>query len=110
MIDVTLNAGGRDAGAGPGLVSVKLQSPSWEFNFCATPSELDGLRAIRGADWVMRHSLHIGVSAGAPVHWSANGETVTVMVGHDDETWDIALEIPLSTVDDIVANMAAANW
>jgi hypothetical protein len=44
------------------------------------------------------------------VHWSVNGETVAVLVGHDDETWDIALETPLSTVDDTVANVAAEDW
>jgi hypothetical protein len=108
MADVTLNlASGRGE---PILVLVKLQSPTWELNFRATLEELAGLRSIRDTNWAARQCLHIGESAGAPVHWSAEGETATTMVGHNDETWDIAVTIPVSTVDAIVANAAAGYW
>jgi hypothetical protein len=109
MVNVTLNAAGPDD-EDRTLVLVMLQSPSWVFSFRATLGELDGLRSIREADWLARRSLHIGRSADAPVHWAVNGETVTILIGHDDETWDIALEVPVVTVDDIVAQAAARNW
>jgi hypothetical protein len=108
MVDVTLNlASGRGEAI---LVLVKLQSPTWEFNFRATPEQLAGLRSIRDADRATRRTLHVGESAGAPVHWSATDETATVMVGHDEETWDIALMIPTATVDKIAADAAAGLW
>ena len=108
MVDVTLNlASGLDE---PILVLVKLQSPTWEFNFRTTPEELAGLSSIRHADWATKRCLHIGESAGAPVHWSAAEQTATIMVGHDDETWDIAVTVPITTVDTIVTDAAAGSW
>jgi len=80
------------------------------LNFRATPEALDGLGAIRESDWATRQCLHIGESAGAPVHWSAAGEDATIMVGHDDETWDIAVTIPIATVETIVADARAGAW
>jgi hypothetical protein len=32
------------------------------------------------------------------------------MVGHDDETWDIAVTIPIATVETIVADARAGAW
>jgi hypothetical protein len=92
------------------VVLVKLSAQAWEFNFWATAEELAGLGSIREADWLARRCLHIGVSAGAPVHWAADGETVTIMVGGDSETWDIALTVPVAIVDTIVADLADGSW
>jgi hypothetical protein len=111
MIDVTLNPASRGNDRDrPALLLVKLQAPGLEFNFRASPSELEHLRGLLGEDWTTRRSLHLGQSAGAPVHWAIDGDTVTVMVGHDDETWDIAIQIPVGTVERIVAEVDARNW
>jgi hypothetical protein len=108
MADVTLNlASGRH---GPLLVLVKLQGPTWEFNFRASPEELAILGGIHETDWAARRCLHVGKSAGAPVHWSAQGDVATVTVGRDEETWDIAMTFPVATVDKIVADAASAAW
>jgi hypothetical protein len=111
MIGVTLNPTSlSNDGDRPTLLLVKLQAAGWEFNVQASPSELEQLREIRGADWAARGTLHLGESAGAPVHWAIDGDTVTVMVGHDDETWDIAIQMPVDTVERIVAEVDAQNW
>jgi hypothetical protein len=108
VVDVTLDlASGRGE---PVLLLVKLQSPEWELNVRATPDDLAGLRAIRDTDWAARRCLHIGESAGAGVHWSAEGETATIMVGHDDETWDIAVAVPTATIEAILANVESRTW
>jgi len=96
--------------AGKELVLVKLSAPAWEFDFYATSEQLAGLASIRDADWRARRCLHIGKSAGAPVHWAAEEETVTIMVGHDPETWDIGLMVSVATVDKIVAEAADGSW
>jgi hypothetical protein len=98
---------------GRSVVLVKLSTAAWEFNFRATSGELAGLGSIRDADWLARRCLHIGESAGAPVHWAAQGaegETVTIMVGHDPETWDISLTVPVAAVDTIVTDLAEGSW
>ena len=32
-----------------------------------------------------------------------------MMIGHDEETWDIAVTMPLAVVDDIVREVTAAT-
>jgi len=108
MVDVTLNLASRPCEHI--LVLVKLQSSAWELNFRATPEALMGLGSIREADWAMGRCLHIGESAGAPVHWCSAGETATIMVGHDETTWDIAVDVPVAAVETIVAHTVAGSW
>ena len=110
MTDVAVALNDARDQAGRELVLVKLSTPTWEFNFWATQEDLIGLNSIRDANWLARRCLHIGQSAGAPVHWAAEGETATILVGHDEETWDIALTVPVATVDTIVADAAEGSW
>jgi len=105
---VTLNLASRHDV--PIWVLVKLQTPAWELNFWATPQELAGLGSIRDTDYAAGRCLHIGESAGSRVHWSADGQTATIMVGHDEQTWDIAVMVPVTAVDTIVAEAAAESW
>ena len=113
VTDVALNRA--YDGAGRGGVLVKLSCDAWEFNFWATVEELAGLSSIREADWQARRCLHIGESAGAPVHWAywpsrPEGERVSILVGHDEETWDIGLSVSVDTVDRVVAAVADGSW
>jgi hypothetical protein len=110
MTDVSVALNPSYDRAGLELVAVKLSTPGWEFNFWAAPEELARLGAIRDANWLARRCLRIGESAGAPVYWATEGATVTIMVGHDPETWDIALVIPAGTVDQIVTDAADDSW
>ena len=34
--------------------------------------------------------------------WAYSDATVTLMLGHDDQTWDVAVVVPVSIVDEIV--------
>lgn len=84
-------------------VAVKMSSDQWELNVLAPPLDLVRLYGIRDADWDTRRSLEIGTSANASVFWAMShiqGE-VNVFVGHDQETWDIGVTVPLDTVLEI---------
>ena len=83
-------------------LAVKLQTDSWEVNVHASPFELMKLRGIRDARWDERRTIRAGTSAGAPVYWAAEGDDVTLMIGHDDETWDLAVTMPIAAVEEIV--------
>ncbi|MDQ7905333.1 hypothetical protein RB614_12440 [Phytohabitans sp. ZYX-F-186] len=97
VVDVTIER------RADGFVAVKLQAPEWELNLRATAADLVTLEGIREADWASRRSLHVGEAAGVRVHWAADGEIATVMVGHDDETWDFAAMLPVASVEGIAA-------
>jgi hypothetical protein len=97
VVDITLNE------AGGSLVLVKLQTETWELNIEASTAELVRLHGIEDADWDARHSLAIGTCAGASVYWAMSGGRATILIGHDDETWDIGLQIPVATVHEIAS-------
>jgi hypothetical protein len=98
MIQVTLDA---EADPSPMLM---LQAGTWEVHIRASLTDFSRLSGIRRANWDERRSLQVGECAGSPVFWSVAGdEHATILIGHDDETWDAALIVPLTTVDEILA-------
>lgn len=96
-MDVTLDV---DAA---GRVAMKLQADEWEVNLRASRTELAALSGIRSANWNERSSIRAGESAGAPVFWACDGTDATLMIGSDDETWDIAISLPVAVVEEIAS-------
>jgi hypothetical protein len=84
------------------VACAKIASGDWEVNIRATPLEFATLGSIRGATWASRHSTAVGRSAGAPVFWSCDGPTASILIGSDDETWDVALVVAVDVIDRIV--------
>ena len=95
MVDVTLDE------ADDSVAMVKLQTEAWELNIWAPIADLLRLREVKEADWGARRSLPVGTCADARVFWAADQDQVTILIGQDDETWDIAVTVPLGTVDEI---------
>lgn len=95
VVDAEVDADGRT------LAFTKISSGEWEVNVRATPLEFATLESTRGATWASRHSIAVGRSAGAPVFWSCDGPTASILIGSDDETWDVALAVPVDVVDRI---------
>jgi hypothetical protein len=96
VVDVEVDTDGRT------VACAKISSGDWEVNVRATPHEFATLDAIRSATWASRDSIAVGTSAGAPVFWSCDGSTASILIGSDDETWDVALSVPVDVVDRIV--------
>jgi hypothetical protein len=38
-----------------------------------------------------------------PVFWCAKDGKLTILIGHDEETWDIAVTVPLTTAHEIAS-------
>lgn len=86
-----------------GNAAVKLQGgDTWELNIRALPADFMTLRDIQHTTHPRGRSLAIGRCADAPVWWNEEDGQVAILVGHDDVTWDVAVMVPLATVDDIV--------
>ena len=98
-VDVTLD---READGG---ILVKIQAPAWEVNVRASADDLTKLNDIRSADWDERRSVQVGESAEASAFWSCRGDEVTLTIGHDDETWDVAVTFPVAIVQTIVEEL-----
>ena len=101
MVHVTVEA--RNDADYPGLV--KLQDETWELNIRATTDELWKLAGIQKTDWDQRRTLQVGTCASAPVWWNERDGTVDILVGHDAETWDMGVTIPLGTVHELLEEL-----
>ena len=96
MVDVTVNI------EIEGTCGVKLQDHKWELNIHAAPADLRKLAGIRDAKWAEGRSLGIGTCAGAPVWWCAQDDSVAILAGDDDQVWEAAVPVPLSTVHEFL--------
>jgi hypothetical protein len=83
-------------------VGIKIQMPKMELNVTLTKAEIPLLRQVESASWATRSSLKLGRCANSPVFWSTDVHEVSILVGEDDETWDIAVIVPVSTMREIV--------
>jgi hypothetical protein len=101
MVHVTVEA--RNDAGNPGVV--KLQGEAWELNVSATTDELWQLAGIEKTDWDQRRTLKVGTSANAPVWWNERAGTVYILVGKDDEAWDMSVTIPLGTVHELLGEL-----
>ena len=88
------------------LYAVSLSTDTWLTLIHIPPAEAARLSEVTSRSWD-DGALRIGESAGAGVFWSVNGEddkdTVVILVGDDDETWDISFAVPASTIQEILA-------
>ena len=44
----------------------------------------------------------LGTSAGGQAFWASTGGAAALMIGHDDEAWDITVTIPFDVIDHVV--------
>ncbi|MGE0709692.1 MAG: hypothetical protein AB7N76_24255 [Planctomycetota bacterium] len=95
-----------DGGAG---FSVKIQAPALEINIWASSTEWERLSDMPQADWLQRRSVRLGESAGASVFWCLDESELTIMVGQDDETWDVAVTVPRDVLSAIADALIEAG-
>lgn len=55
--------------------------------------------------------MRIGEVAGAPAWWSVDDAagTLSILVGPDDETWDVGVTLPRGTLEVILTEVAHAR-
>ncbi len=53
--------------------------------------------------------MRLGLAAHSPVHWvrTEDGE-VLLLIGDDDQTWDLAISVPAVTIDAALSQIHAA--
>lgn len=101
MVSVTVEA--RNDASNSGLV--KFQGETWELNIRATIDELWRLAGIEETDWDRRRTLRVGTCAGAPVWWHERDGAVHILVGGDDEAWDLGVAVPLAAVRELLGGL-----
>ena len=88
---------------------LKIASPQIEVNVWLLPHEAAELSHLPSRSEVSK-SLRLGLSAGEGVHWSRDAHGFYhLLVGEDDETWDIALTLDRVTFAAILNAVAHPN-
>jgi hypothetical protein len=102
-ISVTLNVCGDEEG--DLSFALKLQGPDWELNLWMTEHDLMLVNSVRTARWSERGSIKIGKFAGTSALWSCEDGKVSILVGSDDECWDLGIWMPEQVIDEIMAEI-----
>jgi hypothetical protein len=84
---------------------IKIQLKDSEVNIWVKPEEMDLFSQVQAASWDDRRSIRIGSCFDAPVYWCSDSGTVSILIGHDDETWDVCFTLPQSIIHDIEAEL-----
>ena len=87
---------------GSPALRLKLSAPVLEVNVLFSPDEARDLRKVLALGDEAR-GLRLGTSAESHVHWAqGDDKEVYLLIGDDDETWDIGVTLPEATFLDIV--------
>jgi len=91
-----------DGGVSREPVAVKLQSDAAELNIWLTFSDIDAiLRGIPSGQGV--RALAAGTAAEAQAFWALEPDgQLSIVVGHDDETWDFGVTLSPGTRDSLL--------
>lgn len=88
---------------------LKIQEERFEVNVRLREEEMPLFASVANADWNKRQSVRIGTCAGNPVFWCSTDAALSILIGHDDETWDFAVFLPVPALQEITACLAAAK-
>lgn len=83
------------------MLTLKISSHIWEINIDLKEQELDLLTKVKNARWDERDSIIIGKCLNSPVFWSCQERKVSILIGHDDECWDICVSIEKKYLKDL---------
>ena len=87
--------------------TLTLEAEVFEVNIHIPGDEAEELKLVASSRWE-DGSMQIGESAGVPVFWSTDEGMVAILVGADDENWDIALSVPVETMERIIKAVSNA--
>ncbi len=88
-------------------ISLKLQSDFFEFNIELQNNCLDALKKIENTPWE-DGSIQLGKSAGREVFWACDEELVSILIGKDDEVWDIGFFLPIEIINNIISEIESS--
>ncbi len=80
---------------------LKVQSRDAEVNIILSREELEKLKAVSTAKWDNRTSLKLGLCMEKPVFGSLQDGLLSILSGHDDESWDVGIWLPESMLREL---------
>lgn len=78
-----------------------ISSDSWELLILLSKDELLKIPDVVNARWDDRTCLKLGDCLDFSTWWSLQDERLLILVGHDPESWQFAVTIPSSFLEDL---------
>lgn len=90
--------------------TVRITSGVCHIILHAAAAELVTLSAVEHAGWAQRGSVQVGTTNIGRAFWAADDTPgkVALLLGDDDETWDVAVTLDVSTVAELVRQARAS--
>lgn len=76
-----------------GRLTATFSADEWELNVRGTSDEFAVLVRVEEASWDDRSSIRAGTCAGSPVFWASTVDGIVILVGEDDELWDVSVSM-----------------
>lgn len=109
MSDLNIYANNAYDEEGIPVACLGIDSDPFSLHLWIYENEIDLIPRVRGAKWDERQSLRIGRTAGASAFWSEDANLVSILLGHDDESWCVALRFPVDALDQIYVKVSAVK-
>lgn len=88
---------------GSDVYLIMVSTLNYEVNIRIPPGDIHKLKQVPSTPWI-HGSIYIGKSANAPVYWATGEDKNICMLLGDDQSWDIAFNLPVDIFDDIIKN------
>ena len=93
----------------PAIAVLKLQGSNWELNLRLSKEDIQTLhKGIKEADWSERKSIKAGATClSVPIYWNyeEKNNIVCIILGEDDECWDVGFVISFSDFERIITTL-----
>lgn len=78
------------------ILSIKISTKKLELNLKMSIDRASQLvQNINEANWENKRSIQAGTCINSNVFWCYNNDkSISVLIGEDDETWEIGLKLP----------------
>ncbi|PIE50523.1 MAG: hypothetical protein CSA38_02690 [Flavobacteriales bacterium] len=84
-------------------ISIKLGNDYLELNISELKFEdIEKFKNIEEYKWENRNSIKAGKTLDSDVFWSFQEGRVTILIGQDDECWEVGINISLELLSNII--------
>jgi hypothetical protein len=93
--EISVSVGAARLENGAATMSIKIQTDICEVNIWIQEKDLPLLKKLdeNDASWDSRDSIPIGQCANSTAFWSKNSKEVLILIGQDDESWDVGITL-----------------
>jgi hypothetical protein len=81
--------------------TIKIQTDTYELNVWIPFDQIELLAMVPSTSWEAG-ALKIGKAASSDVFWATENDVVSILIGHDDETWDVGIFLPMASFRDVL--------